>query len=90
MVIRLYMKNTFRFAVPRLVRDASGEPRGERQEAVQAFGSNWPVFTNEPLKAIYCAVTRMTPAGTPVGGWYLKVLLTVMGGRDTYRAAQNR
>ena len=114
--------------------------------AVQAFGSDWPVFTNEPLSAIYCAVTRMTPAGTPAGGWYpagrvtveaalrhytrdaayasfdeaikgtlsrgkladlvvlsddiltippaqilkTKVLLTVMGGRDTYRAAQNR
>jgi predicted amidohydrolase YtcJ len=114
--------------------------------AVQAFGSDWPVFTDEPLAAIYCAVTRMTPAGTPVGGWYpagrvtveaalrhytrdaayasfdekikgtlapgkladlvvlsediltippaqiltTKVLLTVMGGRDTYRAATNR
>ncbi len=114
--------------------------------AVQAFGSDWPVFTNEPLAAIYCAVTRMTPAGTPAGGWYpegrvtvetalrhytrdaayasfdeaikgtlspgkladlvvlsediltippaqilkTKVLLTVMGGRDTYRAAEFR
>jgi predicted amidohydrolase YtcJ len=110
--------------------------------AVQAFGSDWPVFTNEPLKAIYCAVTRMTPEGTPAGGWYplgrvsveaalrhytrdaayasfdeaikgtlspgkladlvvlsddilgvpparilkTRVLLTVMGGKDTYRA----
>jgi hypothetical protein len=110
--------------------------------AVQAFGSDWPVFGNEVLPAIYCAVTRMTPAGTPPGGWYpehrvsvaaalrhytrdaayasfdedskgtlspgkladlvvlsddilsvpperilaTRVLLTVMGGRDTYRA----
>jgi predicted amidohydrolase YtcJ len=109
--------------------------------AVQAFGSDWSVFPFAPLPAIYCAVTRMTPKGTPPGGWYpagrisveaalrhytrdgafasfdentkgtlsagkladlvvlskdiltvppteilsTKVLLTVMGGRDTYR-----
>ncbi len=108
---------------------------------VQAFGSDWGVFPFEPLPAIYTAVTRMTPEGTPPGGWYpagdisveaalrhytrdgayaafdegirgtlapgkladfvvlskdiltilpaeiltTKVLLTVMGGRDTYR-----
>jgi len=38
--------------------------------AVQAFGSDWGVFPFEPLPAIYCAVTRMTPEGKPVGGWY--------------------
>jgi predicted amidohydrolase YtcJ len=38
--------------------------------AVQAFGSDWGVFSFEPLPAIYCAVTRMTPQGTPAGGWY--------------------
>ena len=110
---------------------------------VQAFGSDWGVFSFEPLPAIYCVVTRMTPEGTPAGGWYpagrisveaalrhftrdgayatfdeeargtlstgkladlvvlskdiltnppadilkTKVLLTVMGGRDTYRSA---
>jgi predicted amidohydrolase YtcJ len=109
---------------------------------VQAFGSDWGVFPFEPLPAIYCAVTRMTPEGTPAGGWYpdgrisveaalahftrdgayatfdeqdrgtltagkladfvvlsndiltsppavilqTRVLLTVMGGRDTYRS----
>lgn len=37
---------------------------------VQAFGSDWGVFPFEPLPAIYCAVTRMTPEGTPAGGWY--------------------
>jgi|CXWL01.1.fsa_nt_gi predicted amidohydrolase YtcJ len=37
--------------------------------AVQAFGSDWPVFSMEVLKGIYCAVTRETPAGTPPGGW---------------------
>jgi len=38
--------------------------------AVQAFGSDWGVFPFEPLPAIYCVVTRMTPEGTPPGGWY--------------------
>jgi predicted amidohydrolase YtcJ len=38
--------------------------------AVQAFGSDWGVFPFEPLPAIYCAVTRMTPQGAPAGGWY--------------------
>lgn len=37
---------------------------------MQAFGSDWGVFPFEPLPAIYCAVTRMTPDGTPAGGWY--------------------
>jgi predicted amidohydrolase YtcJ len=111
--------------------------------AVQAFGSDFPVFSMEVLRGIYCAVTRSTPEGTPAGGWYpqnrisveaalrhftrdaayasfeesrkgtlaagkladfvvlsedifstppgrilkTKVLLTVMGGRETYRAA---
>ena len=112
--------------------------------AVQAFGSDHPVFSMEVLRGIYCAVTRKTPEGTPAGGWYpgnrisveaalrhftrdgayasfdenvkgalaagkladfvvlsddilagprerilkTKVLLTVMGGRDTYRAPE--
>lgn len=112
--------------------------------AAQAFGSDWNVFSDEVLPAIYCAVTRMTPEGTPPGGWYpqgrisveaalrhftrdgayanfdentrgtltagkladfvvlskdiltippaeilkTKVLLTVMGGKDTYRSAE--
>ena len=36
----------------------------------QAFGSDWGVFPFEPLPAIYCVVTRMTPEGFPPGGWY--------------------
>ncbi|HXB55811.1 MAG TPA: amidohydrolase [Vicinamibacteria bacterium] len=35
----------------------------------QAFGSDWPVFSCDVLKGIYCAVTRMTPEGTPAGGF---------------------
>ena len=45
--------------------------------AVQAFGSDWPVFSDEVLPAIYCAVTRMTPQGTPEGGWYPKGRISV-------------
>jgi len=37
--------------------------------AVQAFGSDWPVFSFDVLRGIYAAVTRMTPEGTPPGGW---------------------
>jgi predicted amidohydrolase YtcJ len=110
----------------------------------QAFGSDWPVFSCEVLRGIYCAVTRATPEGTPAGGYEpqnrigvaaalrhftrdaayasfeetvkgtlapgktadfvvlsddilaapperilkAKVLLTVMGGQDTYRARE--
>ncbi len=45
--------------------------------AVQAFGSDWPVFSDEVLPAIYCAVTRMTSQGTPAGGWYPKGNISV-------------
>ena len=111
--------------------------------AMQAFGSDYPVYPMDPLLGIYTAVTRQTRAGTPPDGWYpqnrigveaalahytrdaafaefaeadkgtigagkvadfvvmshdilaippaelldARVLLTVMGGRETYRAA---
>jgi len=38
--------------------------------AVQAFGSDWGVFDFAPLRGIHVAVTRLTPEGTPEGGWY--------------------
>ena len=37
--------------------------------AVQAFGSDWPVFSFDVLRGIYAAVARTTPEGTPPGGW---------------------
>jgi predicted amidohydrolase YtcJ len=37
---------------------------------VQAFGSDWPVTPLDPLRQMYAAVTRMTAAGTPPGGWH--------------------
>lgn len=38
--------------------------------AVQAFGSDYPVFPIDPLLGIYTAVTRQLPDGTPQGGWH--------------------
>jgi hypothetical protein len=38
--------------------------------AVQAFGSDWPVFSMEVLRGIYCAASRQTPDGTPEGGYF--------------------
>ncbi len=38
--------------------------------AVQSFGSDYPVFPMNVLLGLYTAATRMTPQGTPVGGWY--------------------
>ena len=45
--------------------------------AVQAFGSDWPVFTAEVVRGIACAVTRTTFEGTPIGGWEPTQKLTV-------------
>jgi predicted amidohydrolase YtcJ len=38
--------------------------------AVQAFGSDWPVFSMEVLHGIYCAASRTTREGTPAGGYF--------------------
>ena len=52
--------------------------------AVQAFGSDWGVFPFEPLPAIYCVVTRMTPEGTPAGGWYPEGRISVQAALRHY------
>jgi predicted amidohydrolase YtcJ len=44
--------------------------RFDEAGAVQAFGSDFPVFSMEALRGVYCAVARKTPEGTPPGGWY--------------------
>jgi predicted amidohydrolase YtcJ len=41
----------------------------DKAGAVQAFGSDFPVFSMRALTGIYAAVTRTTPQGTPAGGW---------------------
>jgi hypothetical protein len=65
--------NTLEVYVPALgpARAARAMPFRSLDEAgaVQAFGSDWPVYSMETLKGIYCAVTRTTPEGTPPGGW---------------------
>ena len=45
--------------------------------AVQAFGSDYPVFPMNVLLGIYTAVTRQLPDGTPPGGWYPASRITV-------------
>ena len=139
-------QNTYEVYAPTLGPDRESRAMAFRSldeaGAVQAFGSDSPVFSMEVLRGIYCAATRMTPEGTPPGGWQpqerisaeaalrhftrdaayasfeeqrkgtlapgmladlvvlsddvvaippaqilkTRVLLTVMGGRDTYRA----
>ena len=44
--------------------------RFDDARAVQAFGSDYPVFTMEVMRGIHAAVTRQLPDGTPAGGWY--------------------
>ncbi len=38
--------------------------------AVQAFGSDYPVFTMNVMLGLWSAVARQLPDGTPKGGWY--------------------
>jgi predicted amidohydrolase YtcJ len=66
-------RNHFEVYLPAL-----GPERGSRAlafksiddaRAPQAFGSNWPVSSPSVLAGLYAAVTRMTPEGTPAGGW---------------------
>ena len=45
--------------------------------AIQAFGSDYPVFPMEPLLGMYIAVTRQLPDGTPKGGWFPQHRLTL-------------
>jgi hypothetical protein len=44
--------------------------------AVLAFGSDAPVEPADPRLGLYAAVTRMTPAGVPAGGWFPEHCLT--------------
>jgi predicted amidohydrolase YtcJ len=141
-------QNTYEVYAPTLGPDRASRAMAFRSldeaGAVQAFGSDSPVFSMEVLRGIYCAATRMTPEGTPAGGWQpqerisaeaalrhftrdaayasfdegkkgtlapgmladlvvlsddivtvepaqilkTRVLLTVLGGRDTYRARE--
>lgn len=45
--------------------------------AVQAFGSDYPVFTMDVMRGVHAAVTREMPDGTPRGGWYPEHRLSV-------------
>jgi len=45
--------------------------------AVQAFGSDWPVFSADVVHGVATVVTRMTDQGTPAGGWEPQQRLSV-------------
>jgi predicted amidohydrolase YtcJ len=45
--------------------------------AIQAFGSDYPVYAMDPLAGIYAVVTRQTRDGSPPGGWYPENRITV-------------
>jgi predicted amidohydrolase YtcJ len=66
-------QNTYEVYAPTLGPDRESRAMAFRSldeaGAVQAFGSDSPVFSMEVLRGIYCAATRMTPEGTPPGGW---------------------
>jgi predicted amidohydrolase YtcJ len=66
-------QNTYEVYAPTLGPDRESRAMAFRSldeaGAVQAFGSDSPVFSMEALRGIYCAATRMTPEGTPAGGW---------------------
>ncbi len=51
--------------------------RFDEAGARQAFGSDWPVFSMEVLRGVYCAAARRTPEGTPPEGWYPENRITV-------------
>jgi predicted amidohydrolase YtcJ len=44
---------------------------------IQAFGSDYPVYSMDPLAGIYAVVTRQTRDGLPPGGWYPGNRITV-------------
>jgi predicted amidohydrolase YtcJ len=66
-------QNTYEVYAPTLGPDRASRAMAFRSldeaGAIQAFGSDSPVFSMEVLRGIYCAATRMTPEGTPAGGW---------------------
>ncbi len=51
--------------------------RFDEAGAVQAFGSDWPVFSMEVLRGVYCAAARRTAEGTPREGWFPEQRISV-------------
>ncbi len=45
--------------------------------AIQAFGSDYPVYSMDPLAGLYAVVTRQTRDGSPAGGWHPQNRITV-------------
>jgi hypothetical protein len=49
-----------------------------------AFGSDWPVVSLNPMLGLHTAVTRTTPDGLPVKGWYPGERLALEAAIDAY------
>lgn len=62
---------------PKRAASANAFRRFDEAGAVQAFGSDWPVFPNDILLGIFVAATRQTPEGTPAGGWHPEARISV-------------
>ena len=41
------------------------------------FGSDWPVVTSDVFRGLYCAVSRKTREGTPAGGWFPELAVSL-------------
>jgi len=54
--------------------------------AMQAFGSDYPVFPMDPILGVYTAVSRQMPDGTPSGGWYPEHRITTEAALRHYTA----
>ncbi len=48
------------------------------------FGSDWPVVTLDPWKAIQTLLTRQTLEGTPPGGWIPRERINLKQAIDGY------
>ena len=49
----------------------------ERAGARLVFGSDWPVVTSDVFRGLYCATTRKTREGTPMGGWFPELAVSL-------------
>jgi predicted amidohydrolase YtcJ len=56
----------------------------ERSRARLAFGSDWPAVPMNPMLGLHTAVTRTTPAGDPLGGWFPEQRIALETAIDAY------
>lgn len=56
----------------------------KKQEAILAFGTDWPVAPLNPMLGLYAAVTRKDTSGYPVDGWHSQERLTIREAIEAY------